>query len=1172
MNVKKILAIVLAIVFMCSMLALPLQAAAPEERVEVLISGEYDQLSLFDSQREIYWVENENGIGLYSLTLGWLTECQWYWIDETEFDGFYSIHGENGAGIIDAMGNITIEPEWDMLYFDSGVVVVWDNGLAGILDINGNVVLEPSLDGIESFHEGFAKVYKDEKCGFINTSGRYISDFIWADTQEFSDSYAAVKNDSGLWGYINTLGEVVIPCQYENVSSFKNGFASILEDDTVYIINKNNQKVYADGKPIEFEPVIDCMGYVEEIEFFGANGDIACVMLKGEEKYCYINNSYQLLTDSVFTYEVEFNQKDYCITVAPNRFGMDKYALLVADRTNGVAINTVLEGKNYITDVDFLGNYFFEAESRLYDITGKDLFGMEFEKYIYHYDGSDIINAVYKGKYVCVSFSGEVISPLSDYQFYYVADNLYMATADDGRVKLCNREGEQFANTDEYSEAYYENGYVYVKNEDGKWGLCDTECNMLVEPEYDALYNISDGMLKYKSKGKYGFINMENGDIIKAEYSNVADFNEGYCWVSEDVLIGTIDKNGEYIIEPLYWGFNDCSGFGANRFCYGVTSLQKNKNGKYGVVNEKGQKILDFSYDFIGEFNDKGVAVFDDYTEDGHITGLMRVVHNDSEILPTKITTDKNDGVNIYVGCYDVITEKVTPDNAVDLGVTFASANEDVAVVDEVGRVYGVSEGNTVVVIVSKATTSVLAVVSVTVQDRTLHSPEDIIPTEAWEEQTWLSDIVIERLSEMGITKTQEELTYGDLLELTKINITEMEDPGDGIVYHIPAIIGEFSNLITFNICPEIFAPLISTKPDSTKFLSNLDYWNVGNTYGDAVDENYIRNNEDGIPDKNLYKAISYNEDHAYVTKNIYPQNLSYKGISDLTGLSLLNNLNGDLDLSCNNITDISELAKIDFRYGTIDLSYNQLDLYDEDTLAIIEALKEKGCTVITEGQNEPCIRYLNEPAYFRLDIAIQTSQSHRFYIHNCDISDIAIASTNTDVATGYIEENSDGSYNLVCKAVGIGTAELYFMLKKTGESPLYWCGVSVNDPRFWAEDIEVSYSVNEWEPTYARINCYNDYSFFEYRLQGTDKWSIYSYHEPITQNGVYEVRYCNTYGHYSNIATLEITGIRELLTEEQMPDENLRNNLGGVYEGYKVYPAKTAAITSLPGILNCRN
>lgn len=46
----------------------------------------------------------------------------------------------------------------------------------------------------------------------------------------FSEGLAAVKKD-GQFGYINTKGELVIPCQYQYASSFKEGLACVVKDE-----------------------------------------------------------------------------------------------------------------------------------------------------------------------------------------------------------------------------------------------------------------------------------------------------------------------------------------------------------------------------------------------------------------------------------------------------------------------------------------------------------------------------------------------------------------------------------------------------------------------------------------------------------------------------------------------------------------------------------------------------------------------------------------------------------------------------------------------------------------------------------------------------------------------------------------------------------------------------
>ena len=793
MKIKKIMALVLAITLFCGIFVMPLQAAMPAERIEVLLDSVYCEISLFDDELENYLLKNQaRKAGLYSATLGWITECKWYNIYKTDTQGFYKVYGENGYGIIDATGKTILNAEWDWVELNSGVIIVCKNNNYGLMDINGSVIVAPMYDNIGDFYEGFAKAYLNGKVGVINTSGRLVSEIKWNDVQNFSDSMAAVKDSNGLWGFIDNTGKLTIPCKYENVSSFNKGFASVLDGDTVYIIDKQGRKITTSQGELELEKEIDCEGYLAGVRFFGAQNDIAIVKLKGQEMYCYIDCNYNILTESIYKYPVAFNEEDYTLTIVPNRFGVEKYVALTVDRSNGLAVKTVLSEKNTISEVRYGNHVFFKADGRLYNKNGKDLFGMEFDKYIYHYDDSNIINASLKGKYVCVDFDGNVISAFSDYQFYYVNEELYMATADDGRVKLCDSKGKQIAKTAEYAEAFVLEGYICVKNDDGDWGIMDSDCNTIIEPQFDEICDISENMIRYKDKGKYGFVNMETNHIIPAKFSKTDSFVEGMCWVAEKALAGAIDKNGKYIIEPLYWGYNDCTGFGANRCSDSVVPLRKEMYGSYGVLNLKGQKILDFKYEYIGDFSDNGIAVF--YDSKGY--GLFKLVNNDSTVMPEKIVVNRND-ISTYVGSYEVITETVFPANAADLEVSFVSANESVATVDAVGRVYGVAEGTTAIVIISKANPYVMTSVNVIVKGRVFHNANELIAESEWEGQTWLSDYVINHFAEMGINKTVSQLTYGDIRQITEIVIKEMADPGSDIVYHITEIIGEFTNLCT---------------------------------------------------------------------------------------------------------------------------------------------------------------------------------------------------------------------------------------------------------------------------------------------------------------------------------------------------------------------------------------
>ena len=92
-------------------------------------------------------------------------------------------------------------------------------------------------DKLGSFSEGYAAVLKDGKWGYINTKGEEVIPCQFSNPYEeytsgaFHEGLAAVQKE-GKWGYINTKGEEVIPInldvQYANF--FSDGLAVVIND------------------------------------------------------------------------------------------------------------------------------------------------------------------------------------------------------------------------------------------------------------------------------------------------------------------------------------------------------------------------------------------------------------------------------------------------------------------------------------------------------------------------------------------------------------------------------------------------------------------------------------------------------------------------------------------------------------------------------------------------------------------------------------------------------------------------------------------------------------------------------------------------------------------------------------------------------------------------------
>ena len=112
------------------------------------------------------------------------------------------------------------------------------------------------FDGVGSFNEGFARVKKDGKHGYINTKGEQIVEYEFDDVSYFNKGFDRVLKD-GKCGYINTKGEQIVECKFNKVRDFKEGFAPVQKDGKWGYINTKGYSVIFDKSKNEIMEVFD---------------------------------------------------------------------------------------------------------------------------------------------------------------------------------------------------------------------------------------------------------------------------------------------------------------------------------------------------------------------------------------------------------------------------------------------------------------------------------------------------------------------------------------------------------------------------------------------------------------------------------------------------------------------------------------------------------------------------------------------------------------------------------------------------------------------------------------------------------------------------------------------------------------------------------------------------
>ena len=90
----------------------------------------------------------------------------------------------------------------------------------------------------------------------------------------------------------------------------------------------------------------------------------------------------------------------------------------------------------------------------------------------------------------------------------------------------------------------FNNGYSLVIR-GKKYGITDSENNIVLPIEYDRIDDEADGFLEVKKGEKYGFIDKEGNITIPVEYDMAYDFSEGLAPVKKAGKWGFIDKENE---------------------------------------------------------------------------------------------------------------------------------------------------------------------------------------------------------------------------------------------------------------------------------------------------------------------------------------------------------------------------------------------------------------------------------------------------------------------------------------------------------------------------------------------------------------------------------------------------------------------------------------------------
>lgn len=145
---------------------------------------------------------------------------------------------------------------------------------------------------------------------------------------------------------------------------------------------------------------------------------------------------------------------------------------------------------------------------------------------------------------------------------------------------------------------------LYAVKQHNKWGILNNEGKEIIPCIYDYIdTNPWSDLIEVKKDEKIGFVNFEGKEVIQCIYDCInEDFIYDYIAVIGDGKIGWVNKNGE----EYWYKDTDVVPMGRSTLLRNTVKITEvgiavKENGKWGLVNEKGEAITPFIYDSIWE-------------------------------------------------------------------------------------------------------------------------------------------------------------------------------------------------------------------------------------------------------------------------------------------------------------------------------------------------------------------------------------------------------------------------------------------------------------------------------------------------------------------------------------------------------------------------------------------
>lgn len=198
------------------------------DKGEIVKAAEFESVGYFSAGFAWARVASKK-IGFLDKNGVWLVEPKYDMVKE--FDPTTKLalvkFGEQFLFLSTTGKEVTVEGATKLGEFQEGLAYAFKDSKVGYVDPSGKWITEAKYDKVISFVNGFSSVKIGDLWGMIDKTGREIVEPKYQDLEKMGDNGLVACKVGTSWGYLNTKGELAIPASFEAAETFKNGFAFV---------------------------------------------------------------------------------------------------------------------------------------------------------------------------------------------------------------------------------------------------------------------------------------------------------------------------------------------------------------------------------------------------------------------------------------------------------------------------------------------------------------------------------------------------------------------------------------------------------------------------------------------------------------------------------------------------------------------------------------------------------------------------------------------------------------------------------------------------------------------------------------------------------------------------------------------------------------------------------